>query len=150
MATLDAILLPGIEDGTQINDLAALTASADVDLGVNSKFSIIGTGAFNIAFSSNATGPNLTAASQVWQFDDSAVSYVDITTAFNNATTGDTNPWPAVEASPDRMYIGSTYPIRSLRFIISTAGVGGTLTWKYYNGSWTALDSVSDGTNTVM
>ena len=149
MATSGSHLVVGEANGTQIAALGTLTASTDVNIGTNVKFAIVGSGDFHLAFNENTTGPTLAAASKVWQFDDSGGTYVDITTAFNDATAGDTNPWPAVEGVADRMYIGYVQPIDSLRFIISTAGVGGTLTWKYYNGAWTALSAAVDGTSNL-
>lgn len=90
----------------------------------------------------------LPGASRVWQYDASPAGYVDITAAFNNATVTDTNPWPASEAAGDQMQVGWQVPFGGIVFTIGTLGSGGTVTWKYWNGTaWTALTGVTDGTS---
>ncbi len=87
-------------------------------------------------------------AGRVHQYDASPAGYVDITTAFNNAATADIIPWPATEAAGDQMQVGWAVPFGGMSIIISTAGIGGTLSWKYWNGNaWVALQGVTDGTN---
>jgi len=79
----------------------------------------------------------LAAAVKVWQIDDPSGTpvFVDVTTAFNNAATGDVLPWPASEAIGDRQAIGYSRKFRRVRFIYSTAGIGGTVKYKYWNGT---------------
>lgn len=81
-------------------------------------------------------------ASQVWQIDDPAgtPAYVDETIDFTDAGTGDVDPWPTTEAIGDRFAVGFRQKFAKLNFTVGTAGVGGTIDWKYWNGStWTAL-----------
>ena len=63
MATFDAILIPGESNGTQINDLAATTASAVQNVGKNYKFAIIGVQAITIRFGITDSVTDPTAAS---------------------------------------------------------------------------------------
>lgn len=89
------------------------------------------------------------AAAQVWQIDDPAGSpvFVNETTDFNSAGANDVDPWPTSEAIGDQMAVGFAQKFSKLRLNVGTAGVGGTLTWRYWNGtSWTTLSGVSDGT----
>lgn len=89
-------------------------------------------------------------AAQVWQIDDPAGTpvYVDETTDFNDVGAGDVDPWPASEAIGDQMAIGYATPFEHLSLTIGTAGVGGTLTWRYWDGSaWSTVpDLVDDST----
>lgn len=78
--------------------------------------------------------------------DDGTV-FTDYTTAANNATVGDVVLLPAVPVADDAFYIGLAVPFGSLSIAISTAGVGGTVVWEYYNGtSWVSLSDVEDNT----
>ena len=91
------------------------------------------------------------AATQVWQVDDDAgPSFVDMTTEFNDASTGDVVPFPTVDAINDYFAIGRPAPfgILELDRIGGTIGSTGTLIWEYWNGSsWAALLNVVDDTN---
>lgn len=91
----------------------------------------------------------LAAASAVLQIDDPAGTpvYVDDTEDFNDVGAGDVAVWPASEAAGDQLAIGYTRPFRRLRLTIATAGVGGTMAVKYWNGTaWTVVTGLVDGT----
>lgn len=86
---------------------------------------------------------------KVWQEDNSGgPSFVDITTDTNDAGANDAQPFPAGAGVNDSIYFGSTLGIFDVvRVNTGTAGVGTyTVTWEYYNGSWTGLSGVTDGT----
>ena len=87
-------------------------------------------------------------ASKVWQVDASGgPSYNDQTTKFNSAASGDCDPFPASEAIGDQFAVGMPATFDAMTLTISTKGVGGTIRWKYWNGStWVALSGVTDGT----
>ncbi len=90
-----------------------------------------------------------TAASKVFQVEDSPETYVDETTDFNSAGNADVTVFPATEAVGDYFAIGYTAKFSKLEFDYAngTAGIGGTVAWEYWDGSaWTALTSVTDGT----
>ena len=92
------------------------------------------------------------AFSHVWQVDDtpSDNAFVDETTDANDAGTGDWALFPATEANGDYAAFGYTTTFGQIKFNYAsgTAGVGGVVTWEYWNGSaWTALSSVSDETS---
>ena len=97
-----------------------------------------------------ASGSLTDSAHQVWQVDDSAgPAFVDETADFNSATDADFLPFPATEAVGDWVAIGSTSKFGKLRFDNNggTAGSAGVVVWEYWNGAWTALSGVSDGTS---
>lgn len=86
---------------------------------------------------------------QVWQIDDPAGApvFVDETADFRSAGAGDVDPWPAVEAIGDQFAVGFGEQFTQLTIAIGTSGVGGTLTWKYWDGAaWVALAGVVDNT----
>lgn len=90
--------------------------------------------------------------SRAWQIDDPAGTpvYVDMTTAINNATAADVTLFPATEATGDQFAVGFTSPIRNLNITFSTVGVGGTVNYKYWNGTaWTAFGLVTDATTNL-
>lgn len=85
-------------------------------------------------------------AIKVWQLDESTGTFVDETADFNSSTSADVDPFPATEAVNDYFAIGARSTFTGLNITISTAGIGGTVAWEYYNGStWAAL-TVNDGT----
>lgn len=95
------------------------------------------------AISAIANGP----ADAAWQWDASADSYVDETGDFNDSGAGDVDPFPAAEAVGDRFYIGHIQTFDQVTITISTAGVGGVVQWKYWDGSaWQNL-AVTDNTS---
>jgi hypothetical protein len=86
-----------------------------------------------------------TAVSQAWQVSAGGV-FTDITTAMNNATANDAQPF-ATGVLNDYCAIGYTNNFGPLKLNIGTAGTVGTLVWEYWNGSaWAALTGVTDNT----
>ena len=74
-------------------------------------------------------------------------SYTDETTAAQNATTNDMTLLPAVPAQNDAYYFGFDKLFDVMTLNIGTPGGGvWTITWEYWNGVWTALSGVTDGT----
>ena len=89
------------------------------------------------------------AFSQVWQVDDSADTFVDETIDANDTGNADWTLFPASEATGDYAAFGYTGTFSQLKFdyLNGTAGVGGVVSWEYWNGTaWTALSGVTDGT----
>ena len=81
--------------------------------------------------------------------DDNA-SYTDYTTEANSAVADDdVNLLPATPvANQDGFIMGHAEPFTRLKIDVTTAGTGGfTITWQYWNGAWTSLSGVSDGTS---
>lgn len=88
-------------------------------------------------------------ASQVWQVAAGGPTFVDQTSSFNDSTAANFTPFPTAEATGDYVAIGSDTTFSRVIFNAAggTAGVGGVVTWEYWNGSaWTALSGVVDGT----
>ena len=93
-----------------------------------------------------ATGGTL---DQVWQVDDTGPAFVDMTTEANDATVNNWIIFPAAEAIGDYCAIGSAVPFTGVTFDNTggVQGVGGVVTWKYWNGSsWANLAGVTDNT----
>jgi hypothetical protein len=86
-----------------------------------------------------------------FQVDATGPTYTDETTDLKDLGTADVNLFPATPASGDYFAFGFQRPFDKLILnnASGTAGVGSglTLTWEYYNGSWTSLSGVSDGTS---
>ncbi|MEW6050832.1 MAG: hypothetical protein AB1644_07205 [Candidatus Zixiibacteriota bacterium] len=71
-------------------------------------------------------------------FSQSAGSYVDVTAAAANGTSGDVfHPATGslVSAVGDCLYLGMTRPFRYAEFLLSTSGAGGTLSFSYWDGN---------------
>lgn len=87
------------------------------------------------------------AITKVWQVDGD--SFTEETTDANSASNADWILFPATEAVGDYAAFGYTEPFTQMIFDYAngTAGVGGAVTWEYWDGSsWTALSGVTDGT----
>jgi len=68
--------------------------------------------------------------------------------AANNLATNDMTLLPAIPAVNDAYYFGGYVRSDKLQVNIGTQGVGiWTITWEYWNGAWTALSDVTDGTS---
>ena len=76
-------------------------------------------------------------------------SFTDETSNANSSTNDDMSLLPVVPVvNEDRYLFGHTEKFDSLKLELSTIGTGGfTITWQYWNGAWTNLTGVSDGTN---
>ncbi len=84
---------------------------------------------------------------QVWQVDNT--TFVDQSSGANDATNANWTVFPATEDTSDYVAMGYRQKFKKVIFDYAngTAGVGGSVTWQYWNGStWAALSGVSDGT----
>lgn len=87
-----------------------------------------------------------TADADSVQQDDGG-SFTDETTDAGDNGADDVLPLPTTPATNDAFYIGDGDIFDRVSQEITTAGVGTwTITWEYYNGSWTALSNVVDNT----
>ena len=77
--------------------------------------------------------------------DDSQTStftgWADDTTDANDTGTADVLFMPATEATADGFLVGMSKPFNALDINLSTSGVGGVITWKYYTGDRTTYDA---------
>jgi hypothetical protein len=81
------------------------------------------------------------------QIDDPAGTpgFVDETADAASATAADVDPWPATEAVGDQFALGYSTVFNKINVTISTAGAGGTLAVKYWDGTdWTEVAGLSD------
>ena len=90
--------------------------------------------------------PTFLNAAAAYQDDNG--SYTAVTTNWNNDTTA-TAIFPASEVvDQDGHIFGFGEQFSAVEFEISTAGVGGAVTFQYWNGTaWTDLANVVDGTS---
>ena len=91
------------------------------------------------------------AFGQVWQVDDTPAdtAFVDETTDANSAANADWTIFTATEAVGDYVALGFFKTFSQVTFdgANGTAGVGGVVTWEYWDGTaWVALAGVTDGT----
>ena len=151
------ISITGVTEGTACkviaNETVGTITSGDVlgeglaDSNGEFSFTINYEGAFEpsgldvIARSRNQGFPNAAIA------DDGGVQSNE-TTAANSTTIDDMNLLPASPVVGDAYYFGHNEEFGQLRLDLSQLGVGTwTITWEYWNGAWTALSGVIDGTN---
>lgn len=92
------------------------------------------------------TVTNGTDAPIEYAFLDDGGVFTDETTDANSAAAADVTLMPAVEAVNDAFYFGSAETFGYIKINFSTAGVGGVIAWEYWNGTWTAISGISDGT----
>jgi hypothetical protein len=77
---------------------------------------------------------------KVVQYDDSTSTFTNITTAANNATTGDFTLLAGTPAADDYVAWCADAPFASLSGLHTTLGDGGTNTWEVLNGAtWTEI-----------
>ena len=82
------------------------------------------------------------------QEDNNLTSFTDYTSEANDSTAGNVILMPTTEAANDAFYLGFLQTTSKIKFDIATARAGTwSLTWEYWNGSWTALSGVVDGTD---
>ncbi len=89
---------------------------------------------------------------RAFQVDVSATpdATVDYTTDINDVGAGDVIPFPATEAAGDYFAIGHRSKFNAVKINTSTARSGGSLIWRYWNGSaWTTFTPSTDNTNTL-
>ncbi|MBI5044639.1 MAG: hypothetical protein HZC02_01825 [Candidatus Levybacteria bacterium] len=80
--------------------------------------------------------------------EDAGTPVSDLTDAVS-ATANDMELTPAVgnAGTGDGYYFGSTQPFNMVRVNVGTAASASwTITWKYWNGSWTTIPGYTDGT----
>lgn len=78
--------------------------------------------------------------------DDGGVQ-TDETTNANSPSTNDMTLTPTTPAVGDAYYFGHNEEFEQLKVWVTTAGAQQTITWEYWNGAWTALSGVTDGTS---
>lgn len=78
---------------------------------------------------------------------DDGGTQTDETAEANSPTTNDMTLTPAVPVVNDAYYFGHNEEFSQLKVWVTTAGADQTITWEYWNGAWTALSGVTDGTS---
>ena len=78
--------------------------------------------------------------------DDGGVQ-TDETTNANSPSTNDMTLTPTTPVVGDAYYFGHNEEFSQLKVWVTTAGAQQTITWEYWNGAWTALSGVTDGTS---
>jgi hypothetical protein len=108
-------------------------------------------GAFGAGIDTLVRARNQGLANAAIADDDGAGvgTYTDETAESNTATDGDMQLLPVTPVVNEDSYIfGHSEEFNRLKVNVSTAGTGGfTITWQYWNGAWTNLSGVTDGTS---
>lgn len=89
------------------------------------------------------------AFKRVWQYDDSAGTFVEETPDANDTGDADWTVFPATEGVNDYVAFGFDKTFTQIKFDYAngTAGVGGAVTWQYWGANgWADLTGVTDGT----
>jgi len=87
---------------------------------------------------------------KVYSYDSDAGTYTDNTTEANSVRGTPFYAFASSVGTDDSLYVGGTYRFTGITISLSTVGVGGVLTWEYYDGSsWTALSNVTEGTSSA-
>ncbi len=91
------------------------------------------------AFSSPAIlDPGKTTFKKVLCYNSVVADYSDLTTAAGDDTAGDVyhpDSSAIFTETGDALYLGLESKFHYLKIILSTAGVGGAVSWQYYNGT---------------
>lgn len=76
-------------------------------------------------------------------------TFTDYTTAANSTTIDDMDLFPATPVvTEDSFYFGHAEQFNRLKIELTDLGAGGFgILWQYWNGAWTNLSGVSDGTS---
>ena len=100
----------------------------------------------NILEDDGSTGGSQSSETTSALADDGG-AITDETTEANEATADDMTLLPTTPVQNDAYYFGYSTEFDKLDLNISTAGSGSwTILWEYWNGAWTALANVLDGT----
>ena len=80
---------------------------------------------------------------------DSPAAYTDITAACNDLTTGDVVLLPAAPANNDGVFVAALEKFWCIDVYMDggVQNIDNTFTIRYWNGAWTAIPGVVDGTN---
>lgn len=80
--------------------------------------------------------------------EDNGTSFTNYTSDAREAVgANDVTLLPSTISTNDAFYFGGISQFGCVLINVSTAGTTYVGTWEYWNGSWTALSGVSDGTN---
>jgi len=156
------VRVDGVAEGTAISVLAnetvgTITAGDVILQGLADSTGALEDTGFNYEAAFNPSGLDtlITARNQGLPTaaiaDDGGVQ-TDETTAANSGTTDDMTLTPTTPATGDAYYWGHPEEPAGLKINVSSASTdtGQTITWEYWNGAWTALSAVTDGTNSFQ
>ena len=90
------------------------------------------------------------AIDKCWSYNANTAVYTDETADINEATANDVVLPPIqITTVGDAAFFGSSGKFGRLRVNVGTAKAvtGGVFAWQYWNGAWTALSGLTDGTN---
>ena len=76
---------------------------------------------------------------KLYSYDASEETYTDNTTEANSVKGTSFYAFSEIVAENDIMYLGGGNEFTGVTMRLATEGIGGVLTWEYYNGSWTTL-----------
>jgi hypothetical protein len=156
------VSIDGVAEGTAIkvtaNETVGTITTGDVILeGLADNTGTLQTTTFNYEAAFNPSGLDVLIRARNQGLptaaiaDDGAV-LTDETTEANSSTTNDMTLTPTTPAVNDAYYWGHPEQPTGLKINVSDASTdtGQTITWEYWNGAWTALTGVTDGTNSFQ
>lgn len=83
-------------------------------------------------------------------YNANTAAYLDESADINSATANDVALVPKQATTQgDCMYFGDDEKFRGVKLNVGTAGVYSNMTvnWEFWNGAWTAISGITDGTN---
>ena len=144
-----------LSEGTAVSVIAAETD------GIYTEGDVVGQGlanssgvfTFSLNFAGFTAGLDVVVRCRNQGFANAAIAddggvFTDKTTASNSTTVDYITLLPASPVVNDAYYFGHNEEFGQLRLDLSQLGVGTwTITWEYWNGAWTSLSGVTDGTS---
>jgi hypothetical protein len=153
------VRVEGVAEGTAVkvvaNETVGTITTGDVIVeGLANSSGVVETTTFNYEAAFNPSGLDVLIRARNQGIPTAAIAddggvLTDETTEANSSTTDDMTLTPTTPAVGDHYYWGAPEEPTGFKINVSTASTdtGQSITWQYWNGSWTSLVSVTDGTN---
>lgn len=151
------VRVDGVAEGTAVRVVAnetvgTITTGDTIVQGLADSSGIVQTTTFNYEAAFNPSGLDVLIRARNQGLPTAAVAddggvLTDETTEANSGTTNDMTLTPATPAQNDAYYWGHPEQFPQMKINVSTAATSLGLVWEYWNGAWTALSGVTDGTS---
>ena len=157
LTTATGISMTGTYSGSAI-DLSTGTPTIDITLGTNARiknlvdFATIGLGPVMVVDTFSHNDVTQTEAAASFAKGDDGGSFANIATiSGEGGYSTNYQLFPDTEIENDAIYFGRATPFGNMFIDVVTGAAYGadSLTWEYYNGSWTALTIIWDKTDST-